>query len=305
MERLRRSNCRDILTNKNLLSDNDVVQLLRSYMDDSMLVNLKAPFSQNASKVLSPQPVMIVASLPLSPQHSHKSPISAIKTTKIVQEDCCTLGSEAMEVSVDPQIFLADEESITIDDDDEETVSASETKIEHQKLDKLHNDDKTLVIDERDKQIDTEIRNNGVHICASCPESFASNNDLQNHVTTHLINSSVESMNVIEESVIKKKKRREEKLKPRRKKIVIRINPSPRKPIREKSKFLCTICQRALSSKRNLQQHHDTHKDSKTGKFRCDGDGCKKIFGKLENYVKHRHEAHEKPSKRKRNQNEK
>lgn len=74
MERLKRSYCRDILTNKNLLSDNDVVQLLRSTLNDSVLSNLKmttaAPPSatphQGISKIFLTQPV-VIAPVPSSP----------------------------------------------------------------------------------------------------------------------------------------------------------------------------------------------------------------------------------------------
>lgn len=76
MERLKRSHCRDILTNKNLLSDNDVVQLLRSTLNDSVLSNLKmttttvAPStspSQGISKIFLAQPVVIASTVPSSP----------------------------------------------------------------------------------------------------------------------------------------------------------------------------------------------------------------------------------------------
>jgi hypothetical protein len=71
MERLKRSYCRDILTNKNLLSDNDVVQLLRSTLNDSVLSNLKmtttsapspvATPHQAISKIFLAQPVVLAA----------------------------------------------------------------------------------------------------------------------------------------------------------------------------------------------------------------------------------------------------
>lgn len=76
MERLKRSYCRDILTNKNLLSDNDVVQLLRSTLNDSVLSNLKmtttpsaAPNAtphQGISKIFLTQP-LVIAPVPSSP----------------------------------------------------------------------------------------------------------------------------------------------------------------------------------------------------------------------------------------------
>lgn len=303
---MRRSNCRDILTNKNLLSDNDVVQLLRSYVNDSMLMNLKvanvqqsAPH-QNISKLFQPQPVLLIS--PTMPSQGNES---AIKYADVQHEDSIT----NMEVSVDPTMFLADEESIMIEDD-EETVSAAEAKIETAKLKILKEESDNEASKKPPVDISHEILNNGNFVCTSCPELFSSNIDLQNHVITHLITStssatSTKTQERAIEKPIRKKKLREERVKSRRKKIVIRINPSPRRNGREKArilpKFICAICSKSLSSKRNLHLHHETHKEM-NGKFRCDGEGCKKLFGKLENFVKHRQEAH---TRRRKNQNEK
>lgn len=361
IERLKRSHCRDILTNKNLLSDNDVVQLLRSYVNDSMLSSFKAQQvtpHQNISKIFVTQPVtqplLIQSSSPQStsqqqirvpsnmpsthvPQNSKKNlSQSAIQQTqqKIQNEASTASSEEAMEVSIDPEVFLAvDEETVTIEDDDEDetTTSAVETKIETAKLEEKEKD--TALSDEN-------VRNNGNYICSSCPKKFTSSTDLQNHVTDHLIsaagnknNNSTSSNNNINnnnnndnskannesiaqqkvtrssvaEKLSKRKRESNERLKSKRKKIVIRINPSPKRNIRDRVKatpYVCLICKKSLSSKRNLTLHIDTHKN-KNGKFPCDGDDCKKIFGKMENLVKHKQEAHEKPSKRKKNQNEK
>lgn len=213
---------------------------------------------------------------------------------------------ESMEVSIDPEIYL--DETVTIDDDEEEeTTSAMETKIE------------TAQLSEENE------RNNGNYICSSCPQKFTSSTDLQNHVTDHLISSSTQENNnvekpdksAIEKTPTKKKKiGRDEKLnRPKRKSFILKINPSPvkvKRLIREKpkpqaasSQFSCLICSKSLSSKRNLQLHIETHK-TKSGKFLCDVEGCKKFFGKIENVVKHKSEAHlEKAARRKRNQNEK
>lgn len=216
---------------------------------------------------------------------------------------------EAMEVSIDPEIYL--DETVTIDDDEEEeTTSAMETKIETAKL---------------SEENESLTRNNGNYICSSCPQKFTSSTDLQNHVTDHLISSSTQENNndekpdksAIEKTPTKKKKiGRDEKLnRPKRKSFILKINPSPvkvKRLIREKPKpqtvstqFSCLICSKSLSSKRNLQLHIETHK-TKSGKFICDVEGCKKFFGKIENVVKHKSEAHlEKTARRKRNQNEK
>lgn len=207
---------------------------------------------------------------------------------------------EAMEVSIDPEIFL--EETVTIEDDGEEPITEAA---------KLSDESST--------------RSNGNYICSSCPQKFASSTDLQNHVTDHLIslqqvkeNNNVEKpSSAIEKTPTKKKKiGRDEKLnRPKRKSFILKINPSPvkvKRLIREKPKpqaapapFPCLICSKGLSSKRNLQLHVETHK-TKSGKFLCDVMGCRKFFGKIENVVKHKSEAHlEKSTRRKRNQNEK
>lgn len=337
IERLKRSNCRDILTNKNLLSDNDVVQLLRSYVNDSMMMSFKQqqvslPASTTATTTTQPHQNISKIFQSQSPS-SQNVPAGKRRTSSHnLHHDSSNVSSEeAMEVSIDPdQVFLADEETVMIDDEDEgdenengeeDTTSALETKIETAKL------------------MENEARSNGNYICSSCPQKFSSSTDLENHVTNHLISTtsakssshnnnnnnnrksttstttrsaialSATADEEIEKTTTstKKKKSRDEKLRPKRKKIVIRINPSPKRNIRERVKatpFSCPICSKNLSSKRNLQLHIDTHKN-KNGKFSCESDGCKKIFCKIENLLKHKLEAHERPSKRKKNQNEK
>lgn len=321
---MRRSNCRDILTNKNLLSDNDVVQLLRSYVNDSMLMNLKVANvqttpHQNISKLFQPSPVLLISPT-IQPQTPVKTMTCAIKKLAVLQQDENITNSEAMEVSVDPEVFLANEESITIEDD-EETVSAAEAKIETSKLQELKeiNDNETTKkppvekkVTFKDVQSDVEeIRDEVSFTCSSCPESFASNTELESHAVTHLITSTSSATKPITSAIEKplKSKRAREMLRSKRRKIIIRINPSPSKRnVREKAKvsqkFACVICNKSLSSKRNVQLHQETHKEP-NGKFRCNGEGCKKLFMKLENFVKHRQEAHEKPLRRKKSQNEK
>lgn len=321
IERLRRSNCRDILTNKNLLSDNDVVQLLRSYVNDSMLMNLKIggnvqqlppPPLQSVTKLV--QPVLVVSAKP----STQPVKVKPVRKVPVQQQEEYISSSEQMEVSVDPgTLFLNEEEAILIEDD-EETVSAAEAKIETANLVEADKKKEKRVSFKGSSEVlnlpSSEISKS--YICSSCAEAFTSDEDLQSHAATHLITStSTSSTNptparAIVKPSLKKKKAIEEKLRSKRRKIVIRINPSPTKRhFREKAKLLpkfsCAICRKSLSSKRNLDSHQETHREA-NGKFRCTGEGCKKLFGKLENFVKHRVE-HEKPpaAKRRKIQNEK
>lgn len=300
------------------------MQLLRSYVNDSMLMNLKVANVQttphhNISKLFQPtsQPVLLIAS-PAQSQGQSKATENIVKQTMVQQVEMVH-NSEAMEVSVDPGMFLADEESIIIEDD-EETVSAAEAKIETAKLVQLEaasdsENAKKQPVEVKSKETEPEsdeIQTIESYACSSCPQTFTSHSDLLDHVVNHLTaatptSSTKSSECAIEKPVTKKKKLREEKLKPRRKKIVIRINPSPSKRnLREKAKvlpkFVCAICSKSLSSKRNLYLHHETHKSG--SKYKCDTEGCKKLFGKLENFLKHRLEAHS-TTRRKKNQNEK
>lgn len=276
---------------------------------------------QKISKLFQQPPLLLA-----SPVQTQTNIIeSAIKQPSAisVRHEEVLLSSESMEVSVDPGMFLADEESITIEDD-EETVSATEAKIETAKLIELKTQsdsgaetkEQTVAkkVTFKDVEADSnEIINIGKYVCSSCPDSFTSHTDLQNHVVTHLISStssatSTKSTESANGMPTRKRKAKEERPKSKRRKIIIRINPSPSKRnVREKAKilpkFVCAICSKSLSSKRNLYLHHETHKEN--GKFKCDGEACRKIFGKLENFVKHRLEAHAKPTKRKKNINEK
>lgn len=239
--------------------------------------------------------------------HNKKVPVTVkIPTIKHPYTDDNSVTS--MEVPIDPGLFLPYEE-VTIDDDDEETVSATETKIETEKLKKmlpLKIETQTLsnkevivesnTTDEQQKQDPIETRNNGKYICSSCPEEFSSNSDLQNHVLTHLISKTTRAsmapkMEVSIHGTPKKKKDKMRDL--RRKKIAIRIKLSPKKVnVKAKAKvparFPCPICfDKQLSSKRNVNLHlESTHKVN--GKYRCNGNDCKKVFMKLENLLKHK-----------------
>lgn len=299
------------------------MQLLRSYVNDSMLTNLKGGNVQQSATQSKTKPFQTQSDhLSKMVQAQSKVKECAINDNTFNQES--VTNSEAMEVSVDPEMFLIDEDFITIEDD-EETVSATETKIETAKLKQLKMEsdlEETNQIPVSRKLSFNDIQSgsnpnldNETHSCSTCPEVFFSQKELQNHTTSHLLSSStgMSSSTKIIESVIekpyKKKKAKEGKLKSKRRKIIIRINPSPSKRnVREKAKllpkFICAICRKNLSSKRNLHQHHETHKEP-NGKFKCDGEGCKKLFGKLENFVKHKEEAHEKPARRRKIVNEK
>lgn len=293
------------------------MQLLRSYVNDSMLTNLKGTNVQQSTPQQNNLSLYQAQSIHISPtlQVQSKTKECAINPVVLQQDDSVT-NSESMEVFVDPGMFLADEESIIVEDD-EETVSAAEAKIETAKLSQLRVE---TDLDALKQPVSKKVKFNDLqsdesHPCSSCPEIFENLGELQKHGESHLITTSTSSVStsttveVAIEKPCKKKKAKEEKLKAKRRKIVIRINPSPSKRhVREKAKvlpkFVCAICRKNLSSKRNLHLHHETHKEP-NGKFKCNGEGCKKLFGKLENFVKHRQEAHEKPVRRKKNINEK
>lgn len=272
-----------------------------------MLNNLKSTPHQNISMIFEPRAAVLVP-----------PPVQKIDNARPrnIAISPATMLRENIEVSVDPEMFLADEESITIEDD-EETVSATEAKFENAELQaelsettiKLCSFEDTQSTPKRTKNIET-------FQCKSCPETFNSSTDLQNHVITHVITSttpSATSTKKIEsaiEKVSRKKKVKQDKLK-RKKRVIIRINPGPSKRSSRSgpskpliNQFICALCKRSLSSKRNLQSHIETHKEP-NGKFKCDGESCKKLFANLENYVKHRQESHEKPSRKRKRVNEK
>lgn len=276
-----------------------------------MLMNLKIANTQptapheNISKLFQPHQIVLVSPV----AHAGNDP----SQSTVVRQPIAN-NHESMEVSLDPEMFLAEEESIVIEDD-EETVSAAEAKIETEKLQKLK--DVSEVVKKTEKRRvtfkDIETDSNKTKT-TSCPEVFATCVELENHATSHLLaspTSTSSTKSTIESAIekpIKKRKVVEEKIRSKRKKIVIRINPSPskrnnRERVKILPKFVCSICKKALSSKRNLHLHHETHKEP-SGKFKCDTEPCKKLFGKLENFLKHRQE-HERLVKRRKNQNEK
>lgn len=223
-----------------------------------MLMNIKGSNIQNTphqniSKIFQTQPLLLISPSPQSKGCEDR----AIKSVEIEQDDSVT-NSETMEVSVDPGMYL-DEESIVIEDD-EETVSAAEAKIETAKLRQLKEGEEEIVSKSGERSLNftggksdsNQILKDEEYICTSCLETFSSNTELQNHTMT--------TCTKVSESAItktsKKKKQKEEKLRSRRKKIIIRINPSPiKRNARERAKILpakicrfsCAICKKTLS----------------------------------------------------------
>lgn len=156
LARLKLANCRDILTNRNLLNDNDVIQLIKSYVgtdsdtvfnscSQSKVVSLPSttinqpiiqndPYKQNIQKNQNAPANIFFKNFQIGDKNSVVQ--KPLKNPKILRDPPVVSKSvvdlrmvyngddsvTSMEVRVDPNLYFAD--------DDEETLTSSETQKE-------------------------------------------------------------------------------------------------------------------------------------------------------------------------------
>ncbi|XP_058449744.1 zinc finger protein 574-like [Malaya genurostris] len=195
IQRLKNTTFREILSNRNLLSDSDLTQLLKSYIGQEAFNKLTGATNTDINSLMSSraatiQPVIQVSSENLS--------ISTASTTFQLDDERVT----RMEVGVDPSLYLDDEESQNKLKLEQQRKSESVVTIQlvPANLPKKSCSEKMIPA-----ILKYDVRNNGNFPCKSCPSTFSSHSDLQQHVlTSHLNNSKmVQPDDVKEKKVIK------------------------------------------------------------------------------------------------------
>lgn len=247
LKKLRQSKFRDILSNPNLLSDSDLMQLIKSYVGPDALTF----FNCNPTSNIPPASISIIP----TPPSIYKEDLDKLSTT-ILQPSKMVYDENSvtqMEVGVDPALFLPDEESSSM-------TKTSTTPV-------------LFSIE--------QIQNNGRFLCTMCSETFTLNTDLQNHVLVHLLNQTNVKLEKTSENEKKqkRKRRRKQELKPIRgppvaeepvttqitkitSDVLINIERRGRKPKKDNQdpRLECPTCKKRLSTKGNLKVHINTHK---------------------------------------------
>uniref|UniRef100_A0A182QL09 C2H2-type domain-containing protein n=1 Tax=Anopheles farauti TaxID=69004 RepID=A0A182QL09_9DIPT len=207
IQRLKNTSFREILSNRNLLNDSDLTQLLKSYIGQGVMNSFVAgpagavPLNNNVppTVILQQQQQQLQQSTPLQLNQtgdvmagSNKVTIKNISSTNAprllpsgVSEDKIEDGGVTqMEVGVDPDLYLPyeDEDSSSttkfdgrIDDRQENTVTIKLVTT---------NVAGDMVENRRMIPAILNVRGNKRFKCSACPECFETNTELQQHIVT-------------------------------------------------------------------------------------------------------------------------
>jgi hypothetical protein len=192
LAKLKNSNLKEVLSNTNLLKDEDIMKLIRSYVGHE---------SMNATPQYSVTKI--------------ESPALSDGQTRFYSEEV-----SQMEVSVDPNLFF---------DDDEEGTDRKKESIEIVPISAVRNEPLTVTnkdiveiipLPKKSKIEKSKYENTGKLICSSCPCTYSSATDLQHHVLTqHLIKKSSEIPDLpsVEKTVVKTEPKKRGKRRERKK----------------------------------------------------------------------------------------
>lgn len=184
IQRLKNTTFREVLSNHNLLNDSDLIQLLKSYIGQEAFLKFSGGSGAGGMNLGARAVTIKPAVLPVSVKiNNSPAPSTSVMANSggasdlRIEEDSVT----QMEVGVDPSLFLDDEES--------------QNKIKIQKPKKPENVVTIKLVPANltnkaptEKMIPAilkcDVRSNGRHACTTCPESFLTSTDLQQHVVT-------------------------------------------------------------------------------------------------------------------------
>ncbi|XP_058817924.1 zinc finger protein with KRAB and SCAN domains 7-like [Topomyia yanbarensis] len=181
IQRLKNTTFREILSNRNLLNDSDLTQLLKSYVGQEAFNKFTTGTSSDINNLMSSRAATIQ---PVFQVHSASPSVNTGITKKFKLDDDSVTQ---MEVGVDPSLYLDDEES--------------QNRFKHERQRKPENVVTIQLVPANlankscnEKMIPAilkcDVRSHGSFLCTNCPLTFNTNSDLQQHiVTSHLISS--------------------------------------------------------------------------------------------------------------------
>ncbi|XP_058060093.1 sal-like protein 4 [Anopheles bellator] len=192
IQRLKNSSFREILSNHNLLNDGDLTQLLKSYIGQGVMNSFTSssatastgvPVSANV-----PPPLVLSSSIvpPLAPASAHPTIIGSMSSAPQTAPSAGNTfkiddaSVTQMEVGIDPDLYLP------YDDED----SSSATKFDNRFDDRQDNTVTIKLVTTSDNSEDVRkmlpailnVRSSNRFQCSVCPECFATNGELQQHI---------------------------------------------------------------------------------------------------------------------------
>uniref|UniRef100_A0A182X179 C2H2-type domain-containing protein n=1 Tax=Anopheles quadriannulatus TaxID=34691 RepID=A0A182X179_ANOQN len=190
IQRLKNSSFREILSNRNLLNDSDLTQLLKSYIGQGVMNSFAAMPPPAASTPLNNNnvvPPAVMFQPPINPTGGVKSgnqsgfvaPVGVNVNEYRIDEASVT----QMEVGVDPDLYLPYE-----DEDSSSTNKFEGTRIEDRQENtvtiKLVTTNVAGDMIENKRMIPAilNVRGTKRFQCSACPECFETNGELQQHI---------------------------------------------------------------------------------------------------------------------------
>uniref|UniRef100_A0A182PQ16 C2H2-type domain-containing protein n=1 Tax=Anopheles epiroticus TaxID=199890 RepID=A0A182PQ16_9DIPT len=195
IQRLKNSSFREILSNRNLLNDSDLTQLLKSYIGQGVMNSFVSPGAGAAGAVPLNNnivPPMVMFQAPLN---------QTVEVKPAIQQSPNVLGFVAPAAGVSVNEYRINEESVTqmevgVDPDlylpYEDEDSSSTTKFEGRIEDRQENTVtiKLVTTNHAGDMIENKrmipailnVRGNKRFQCSACPECFETNGELQQHI---------------------------------------------------------------------------------------------------------------------------
>ncbi|XP_055641832.1 PR domain zinc finger protein 5-like isoform X2 [Toxorhynchites rutilus septentrionalis] len=245
LQRLRNTTFRNILSNRNLLNDSDLTQLLKSYIGQETFTKIQPNVSQ-----------------PLSSKSTHAD---SSNVNFRLDDDSVT----QMEVGVDPSLFL----------DDEETQSKSRlgTPLRRENNITIKLIPVNLVNNSSNEKCD--VRKSARYPCTNCTDFFASSLDLQQHIVAVHMSSSNLSRTENDPKTIKIRVRKQ--INPPRSGPIsstLNVGPEPKQITEVKSTLENTSSNTTKSSSRTKRKRARENYDTKAPTIsKSKPKGCKKV----------------------------
>ncbi|EAA12556.5 AGAP008515-PA [Anopheles gambiae str. PEST] len=194
IQRLKNSSFREILSNRNLLNDSDLTQLLKSYIGQGVMNSFAAMPPSAASTPLNNNnvvPPAVMFQPPINPTGGVKSgnqsgfvaPVGPIAGVNVNEYRIDEASVTQMEVGVDPDLYLPYE-----DEDSSSTNKFEGTRIEDRQENtvtiKLVTTNVAGDMIENKRMIPAilNVRGTKRFQCSACPECFETNGELQQHI---------------------------------------------------------------------------------------------------------------------------